>query len=315
MKVPDRSARHGRRGGKRRATSVAAALVVVAGLAVSLAVALSPHRTADTGYAATADRTGAGAPHSSASATATGSSAAITPPASARPATATPSPRSTPTGDGQSQGTSTNSSLAGLVRPGVVYHGVATEYAAADGDGACMLGPSSDMMIAAMNYTDYQDSEACGAHVVVHAADGASITVLITNECPSPCAPGQLDLSQQAFAKIADPSAGRISVTWQLLSPSTTAAISIRYKTGSSQWWCGIQVIGERNPVARLDVSTASGWLQLPRADYNYFLSTNGAGCGHPVRVTDIYGQQLTIAAMPIQTNVIQATDLQFAQH
>ena len=197
----------------------------------------------------------------------------------------------------------------------MTYQGVATEYSAGDGDGACLFGPSSDMMIAAMNERDYQNSEACGAHVLVRAANGATVTVLITNECPYPCAPGQLDLSQQAFAKIAAPTAGRVPISWQLVSPGTGGPMSIRYKTGSSRYWCGIQVIGARNPVARLEVSTGSGWQQLPRTSYNYFLAANGAGCGGAIRITDIYGQQVTTAALPVEPNVIQPVQLQFAQH
>jgi expansin (peptidoglycan-binding protein) len=221
----------------------------------------------------------------------------------------------TPSSSGTSQGTSTAAPLAGLIKPGVTYQGVATEYSAGNGDGACLIGPSSTMMIAAMNYTDYQNSQACGDYVLVHAADGASITVLITNECPYPCAPGQLDLSEQAFAKLAAPKAGRIPITWQLVSPSTSTTISLRYKTGSSKWWCAIQVVGERNPVAELEVSTGSGWTELPRADYNYFLSANGAGCGGAIRVTDIYGQQLTVDGISIEPNVLQPTRVQFADH
>ena len=192
---------------------------------------------------------------------------------------------------------------------------MATEYSAGDGDGACLFGPAANMMIAAMNYTDYESAKACGAYVLVHAANGASITVLITNECPAPCAPGQLDLSQQAFAKLADPAAGRIPITWSLVSPSLSSTISIRYKTGSSQYWCGIQVIGHRNPVALLEVRSGGTWRSLPRADYNYFISAAGAGCGGSIRITDIYGQQLVVNGIAISPNVAQATSVQFAQH
>ncbi|MGW1915750.1 expansin EXLX1 family cellulose-binding protein [Streptomyces sp. NPDC002076] len=83
---------------------------------------------------------------------------------------------------------------------------------------------------------DYESAKACGAYVLVRAAGGATITVRIVNECPSPCAPGQLDLSRQAFAKLADPSVGRLPITWSLLSPDLPGTITIRYKTGSTKW-------------------------------------------------------------------------------
>ncbi|WP_033318472.1 expansin EXLX1 family cellulose-binding protein [Streptomyces yerevanensis] len=253
-----------------------------------------------------------------------------TPSASATPpATSTPKPKRTPKAAEKTRAARpsakatprpprtapTTPTSAGRIRPNTPYTGVATAYEAADGNGACLFGPSPDLMIAAMNTTDYETSRACGAYVLVRAANGKSVTVRITNECPLPCAPGQIDLSQQAFAKLADLKVGRIPITWQLLSPSTSDTISIRYKTGSSPYWCGIQAIGHRNPVARLEVRTGGGWRQLPRTEYNYFLSESGSGCGGSIRVTDIYGEQLTITGIALRPNVAQPTGVQFARH
>lgn len=237
--------------------------------------------------------------------TSTPTAAATTP--SARPS-AKDSPRSRRT-------ESTTASPAGRIRPGTTYPGVATAYEAGDGDGACLFGPSDDLMIAAMNTTDYETSKACGAYVLVRAANGASVTVRITNECPLPCAPGQLDLSQQAFAKLADLKVGRIPITWKLVSPSSAGTMSIRYKTGSSPYWCGIQVIGHRNPVARLEVRASGGWRPLPRTDYDYFISADGSGCGGSIRITDLYGEQLTVSGIALRPNVVQPTQVQFARH
>jgi expansin (peptidoglycan-binding protein) len=171
------------------------------------------------------------------------------------------------------------------------------------------------MMIAAMNVTDYETSKACGDTILIHAGNGKSITVRITNECPAPCAPGQIDLSHEAFAKLADLKVGRLAITWTLVSPAGADPLSIRYKSGSSRYWCGIQVIGHRNPVASLEVSTGSTWRQLPRTDYNYFVSADGTGCGGQIRVTDIYGQQLVIGGISVSPDVVQRTAVQFAQH
>ncbi|MDQ1031928.1 expansin (peptidoglycan-binding protein) [Streptomyces umbrinus] len=204
--------------------------------------------------------------------------------------------------------------LAGRIRPGATYRGVATFYDA-DGSGACMYDASGDVMTAAMNSTDYETAKACGAYVLVRAADGASVTVRITNECPGDCAPGQIDLSAEAFAKLAQPSAGKIPITWTLASPSAAGTVSVRYKTGSSRYWCGIQVIGHRNPVARLEVRAGSGWRQLSRAEYNYFISDDGTGCGGAIRVTDIFGEQLTLNGVALTANAVQSTGAQFARH
>jgi expansin (peptidoglycan-binding protein) len=293
---------------------VTAAAIVVAGLVAVVVSALLPDHQAKAGYAAATPSAGsytaitAGAGSATATAqTATASATAKTQPSATARAksSATSSPRAV----------SGPAPLAGRIRPGVTYHGVATEYEAADGNGACLFGPAADMMIAAMNETDYETAKACGAYVRVRASNGASVTVLITNECPLPCAPGQIDLSRQAFAKIADPKAGRITITWSLLSPGSSKAVSLRYKSGSSQYWCGIQVIGHRNPVALLEVRVGGGWRQLSRTGYNYFLSTSGSGCGGAIRITDIYGQKLTVNGIALKPDVAQQTQVQFSQH
>lgn len=228
-----------------------------------------------------------------------------TPPAATSSSPPSASPRAVPA----------TASLAGRIRPRTTYRGVATVYQAGTGDGACLYGPSDDMMIAAMNTADYETSQACGAHVLVRAANGASVTVRITNECPLPCAPRQLDLSEQAFARLAPTSTGRIAITWSLVSPGTAKAISIRYKSGSSPHWCGIQAIGHRNPLARLEVRTGGGWRPLTRTPYNYFLSPDGSGCGGALRITDIYGERLTIDGIALRPDAVQPTRVQFARH
>ncbi|EWM18966.1 YoaJ protein [Kutzneria sp. 744] len=205
-------------------------------------------------------------------------------------------------------------SPAGRIEPGVPHAGVATFYDS-DGGGACSYDPGPDPLTAAMNSTDFEGSQACGAYVLVQAAGGASLTVRITNLCPAPCRVGQLDLSAAAFARLAPPVEGEIPITWTLVSPALPKNISIRYKTGSTQWWCGIQVIDHRNPVARMEVQVGGQWQPLHRADYNYFLSESGAGCGKPIALTDIYGQRLVVAALPVKPDVLQATNVQFAGH
>ncbi|MCX4762948.1 RlpA-like double-psi beta-barrel domain-containing protein [Streptomyces sp. NBC_01275] len=274
---------------------------------------VSESPTATTGTAASASpkpSTASPTATSTATGAATGSAAAT--------AASSPSASSAPAGSsgGSAARTASGSApLAGRIRPGVDYQGVATSYDVGNGDGACSFGPTTDVMTAAMNTADYETSKACGAYVLVRAAGGASVTVRITNECPAPCAPGQLDLSTQAFARLAALSAGRIPITWSLVSPSVSNTISIRYKTGSSQYWCGVQALGHRNPLARLEVRTSGGWRALPRTEYNYFLSEQGSGCGSAIRITDVYGEQLTVDGIAVRPDVVQTTKVQFARH
>ncbi|MFC4627524.1 expansin EXLX1 family cellulose-binding protein [Promicromonospora alba] len=314
-----KTARHSARNTALRYRAVwgaALAVAVVAVLAYPVIGSLS-------GGAADATRTAAVAAAGGAQASAPTATASGTPTPTGSPTpTASPAPKSRAFARTQQASpsaappsSSTTAASAGRISPGTTYEGDATVYEAEDGNGACSFGPSDDMMIVAMNETDYETSRACGATVLVTAANGNSVTVRVTNVCPLPCAPGQLDLSQEAFAELDDPMLGRIPVTWSLLSPGTADTISIRYKDGSSQWWCGIQAIDHRNPVAKLEVDGGDGWRALPRTGYNYFLSENGSGCGGDIRLTDIYGERLTVSALPVRADVVQPTGVQFAQH
>ncbi|MCX5555594.1 expansin EXLX1 family cellulose-binding protein [Streptomyces sp. NBC_00038] len=301
----------------RRWLFLSAAVVLIV---VSLGVVLLRDDEADDRHAADTPvaSTQANVPPGTGSSSPSGSATTTSPKPSAKTTSASPSAGATsasakPSATDSPQAASAGAPLAGRIRPGVTYRGVATFYDS-DGGGACLYDPSGDVMTGAMNSIDYESAKACGAYVSVRAANGTSITVRITNECPGECAPGQIDLSAEAFAKLADPTAGRIAITWKLVSPSTSGTMSIRYKTGSSRYWCGIQAVGHRNPVARLEVRAGSGWRQLSRTDYNYFISEDGTGCGGAIRITDIFGERLTVDGIAIRPNVVQPTRVQFAK-
>lgn len=198
------------------------------------------------------------------------------------------------------------------VEPGVTYTGEGTYYGAT-GQGNCSFDATDDIAIAALNHTDYDNAAMCGAYVHVTGPDG-SITVKIVDRCPE-CAQGDVDLSEEAFDVIADPVDGRVAISWSLVSPDIDGPVSYRYKEGSSEWWCGIQVRNHRNPVAKLEVLTDSGWQELPREEYNYFVSSSGEGCGSDIRITDVYGQTLTDTGITITPGTDQPGAAQFDQH
>jgi expansin (peptidoglycan-binding protein) len=299
--------------------SAAAVLIVV-----SLALVLLPgHKDdetvkAEAGSAATEPSATSSSPANSPSPSGSSTASARATAASKKPS-ATPSARATTKPAATSatktgQQASGTASLAGRIRPGVTYRGVATFYDA-DGGGACMYDPSGDVMTGAMNSTDYESSKACGAYVLVHAANGASITVRITNECPGDCAPGQIDLSAQAFAKLAAlrPAGSRSPGTWRAPAPPTRSRSATRPvppATGAASRRSATEIPWPASKFAR-----AAAGVSWQRADYNYFLSEDGSGCGGALRLTDIYGQQLTVPALAVRANVTQPTQVQFAKH
>ncbi|MEZ4708017.1 MAG: expansin EXLX1 family cellulose-binding protein [Caldilineaceae bacterium] len=184
-----------------------------------------------------------------------------------------------------------------------VHQGIATYYGAT-GAGACLFDATpDDLMVAAMNADEYDNAAVCGAFVHVNGPNGA-VTVRIVDLCPE-CTAGHLDLSQEAFAQIADPVQGRVDITWQVVSPAMDGPIAYHFKDGSNQWWTAVQVRNHRNPIAKLEYNDGSQWINVARTDYNYFVQTEpGMGPGpYQFRVTDFYGNVLVDSGIPHSEN------------
>lgn len=185
-----------------------------------------------------------------------------------------------------------------------VHTGIATYYYAT-GDGACLFGPSpGDLLVAAMNAQEYGQADYCGAYVHVTGPQG-EVTVRMVDLCPE-CLAGHLDLSQEAFALIADLPQGRVDITWQVVSPALAGPIAYHFKDGSNEWWTAVQVRNHRNPIANFEYRLpGGGWTEVARTDWNYFVQTGpGMGPGpYEFRVTDSYGNVLTDTGIPHMEN------------
>lgn len=177
---------------------------------------------------------------------------------------------------------------------GPIMQGIATYYAAT-GDGACMLGPTRhDLLVTAVNGPQYANAELCGAYLLVEGQSG-SVVVRVVDRCPE-CRSGHLDLSREAFRRVAPMHLGRVPIRWRIIAPELSGPIAYRFKEGSNPWWTAVQIRNHRHPVARLEYSPRPGiWINVPRTHYNYFVQTNpGMGPGpYRFRVTDAYGQVL----------------------
>ncbi|WP_235582312.1 expansin EXLX1 family cellulose-binding protein [Rhizobacter sp. Root1221] len=165
----------------------------------------------------------------------------------------------------------------------------------ATGQGNCSFDASpGNLMVAAMNQTDYAGSAACGEFVQVTGPKG-TVTVRITDRCPE-CKPGDIDLSEQAFAKIADPVAGRVPISWQVVAGDVSGPVAYRYKEGSTRFWVAIQVRNHRLPITALDIkpSGSTAWITVERLEYNYFVYPAAIAAGPvEVRVTALGGATL----------------------
>jgi len=175
---------------------------------------------------------------------------------------------------------------------GSFRNGIITFYDAT-GAGACSFDASpEDMNVTAIGEPDYAGSAACGSCAEVEGPLG-TVKVRIVDLCPG-CAAGHLDLSRQAFAKIANPIDGRVNVRWRMVTCDVQGPIRYHLKEGSSQWWTAIQVLNHRLPVTKLEYWKNGAWVNVKREDYNYFVETSGMGSGAiKVRVTASDGQTL----------------------
>ncbi len=175
-------------------------------------------------------------------------------------------------------------------------------YYDADGTGACMLDASPEALdVAALNAVDWAGSASCGACAEVTGPSGA-VRVRIVDLCPE-CVSGDLDLSLQAFEKIAPRELGRVPIDWRLVSCEVRGNLRYRYKDGSNEWWTAVQILDHRVPIESVEWSKdGQTFHAMQRTDYNYFLEDEGFGAGGvTLRVTAVTGSVVTDELPPVQ--------------
>jgi expansin (peptidoglycan-binding protein) len=161
----------------------------------------------------------------------------------------------------------------------------------------------------ALSPPEYGGSAACGSYLQVTGPDG-SVTAEVIDQCPE-CQAGHIDLSEQAFARIAPLSAGLVPVSYHTIAdPPLPAPLSMVVKTGSSAYYLALLPINNGNPLATVAVREGSGgWQELARTAYGYWLASSGAGPGpFTVRLTDSLGHQATVNGITISPGVVQST-------
>lgn len=213
---------------------------------------------------------------------------------------------SLPTGSGGSTTSGSTTSGAGGSQPAPcgepqTFQGEGTYYDA-DGSGNCSFPATpADLLVAAMNDTDYAGSAACGACIRA-TGPGGEVTVRIVDRCPE-CPQGDVDFSPEAFEQIAELAAGRVDITWEWAPCDVTGPIRYHFKDGSNPFWTAVQVRNHRHPVAGFAFRPAGGgeWIDVPRLDYNYFVYAEGMGQGpFDFRVTDVYGGVVEDTGVPL---------------
>ncbi|KAL8222979.1 hypothetical protein R6Q57_020378 [Mikania cordata] len=114
--------------------------------------------------------------------------------------------------------------IACLVAVANATNGQATFYTPPYVPSACFGYEDNGDMVLAANSDLYNGGAACGTTYsvtctggtndgVLQPCTGGSVVVRIVDRCPG-CGPNEIDLSQEAFAIIANPDAGRINIEY-----------------------------------------------------------------------------------------------------
>jgi expansin (peptidoglycan-binding protein) len=168
------------------------------------------------------------------------------------------------------------------------------------------------MDVAAMNAPQFANSAVCGACAEVEGPQG-TVRVRIVDSCPE-CQSGHLDLSKQAFAKIAPINDGRVPTRWRFVTCAVQGPVHYRIKEGSSEWWVGLQVRNHLLPIQKLEWQKNGAWVEVKREPYNYFVESSGMGPGPVrIRITASDGQQLEDTLPHIEANQIYDGAAQFS--
>lgn len=188
---------------------------------------------------------------------------------------------------------------------GTIHTGEGTFYGGGYEGGCAMLDPvSKDYWVVAMNLADYNNAQLAGAYIEVTGELG-TINMLVTDLLPEG-QKGDLDLYTDAFPLIAPVEKGRVPISWKIipLDSAENAPISYKYKEGTSEYWCGIQIRNHRYPISRLEYLDENGeFIEIERRQYNYFESDKIGKGPFTFRITDIYGQVIIDENIPLSTD------------
>ncbi|GIJ06949.1 expansin EXLX1 family cellulose-binding protein [Micromonospora andamanensis] len=196
---------------------------------------------------------------------------------------------------------------------GTLHKGKATFYDSKGAGGNCSYPAApADRRYVALGPTEYADGAACGGYLDVTGPKG-TVRVMVMDQCPE-CAPGHIDLSREAFARIADPVQGIVNVSYRLVAdPPLSGPLTFRIKEGASQRWFAVLVAGHGNPLRSVEVRQGGSgqWRAATRESYNYWLIDSGAGPGpYQIRVTDTRGHRVTATGIKMAPGQVQRSSV-----
>jgi expansin (peptidoglycan-binding protein) len=191
--------------------------------------------------------------------------------------------------------------------------GEATFYGGNTAGGMCSFTGytiPSNLFGTALSDSNWDSANACGQCVSVTGPSGTQITAMVVDQCPG-CGVNHLDLYPDGFKKLADPSKGIISISWDFVPCGITSPMVLKNKSGTSKFWFSMQVMNANVGVAKLEVSTDGGatWQATKRQPYNFFENPAGFGTDTvDVKVTSTNGKTVITKGVSIASNSLKTT-------
>ncbi|MFG1884455.1 expansin EXLX1 family cellulose-binding protein [Micromonospora sp. NPDC049102] len=191
-----------------------------------------------------------------------------------------------------------------------VHRGTASFYDAGRSGGTCSFpGPPVDRLYVALGSSQYGNAAACGSYLDVTGPKG-TVRVMVMDQCGG-CGSSKIDLSDEAFTRIADRSQGIARVTYRtVVDPSLDGGLTFRVKGGASQYWFAVQVGNHGNPLRSVEAKgPTGGFRKTARQVDNYWTVEDGIGPGpYTIRVTDVYGHRSTATGIRMTPKQVQRT-------
>lgn len=217
--------------------------------------------------------------------------------------------------------TFSNPDLASEFEIEQIYQGRATFYDAANPAGG--IGASgydvpeqSELdKVVAINNVQWNGSEASGAFIEVSGPkqrEGAAPIIVQVTDLLYERADG-MDMSAEAFAKVADPVDGVVNIEYELIGPSDDYVTAYGYSIGqgivvegiegTNPYYAAVRLNNHRYPIESVELIEDDGDLiELDRESDNRFVMDGNYPLygARDLLVTDIFGQQVTLNEIEI---------------
>ena len=191
-------------------------------------------------------------------------------------------------------------------KPDAMAHmGEGTYYTFADGGGNCGFPPTpNDLLVGAMNHTDFAASAVCGSCVNLTGPKG-TIKIRIVESVPRMQTGRHRSLADGVRSHGRARAWAREEINWHYISCQSMGPVIYHFKDGSNAFWTAVQMRNHRyaGQVVRLQ---SEGRLvkDVPRLDYNYFVDAGGMGPGpYTFRVTDVYNHVIEDTGIALKDN------------